>query len=633
MRAYKLHNCIKNTFLFVGMEILLYFCRRKDHAMKKSILLHIAFFALMSLLPMSSWALDIPKGTLYFDNTKTNYSHVQFVFGKETEAESYVYTMNKYGSKGLWAVTIPATVTNMYRFTFSNTTLSDGFHNESFVSLKDYISNTINCNRTATRDDYITAGYVFVPESSDNWAQGTWISMSAWEAQQSGGGGGGTTTEYSGTLPVMYIETQNHATINSKETYINGTIYINALNTGYDNFASATQPLAIQIKGRGNYTWRDFDKKPYKIKFADKYALLGMPSNKHWCLMAYADDDLGYLRNPVGFRIAEDLKMLWTPHYVPVEVFLNGKYWGLYFLTEQIRIGKNRLPLKELEDNCSNPDSITGGWLVEIDNYSESGNITFSEGNGQDIMITPKSPEILSSAERTYITNQMNNLNSKLYGSSESALQAILDFDEAAKFYLVQEILEDCESYHGSCYLYKDRDKAGEAQKKWCFGPVWDKGNSYMRNQERFIYDNPIWSQIWIGQLATWPAFQKAVKEQWYIFYHDYKDRLRNDIAAFASLVSQAAVLDGKRWNGTQNYRNNSQMNNKKNEFLNKYNARINWLYKQWGEGIKPDNYQPPTDNLQLPATETKPVKVFDGHQIIILHEGHAYDLLGRPIR
>ena len=599
--------------------------------MRKSIIFHIALGLILSLLPMSSWALNIPKGTIYFDNTKTNYSHVQFVFGKETEAESYVYTMSKYGTKGLWAVTIPSAMTNMYRFTFSNTTMSDGRVTQTFHDLKEYISHTINSDRTATSDAYITAGYVFVPESGDNWAQGSWMSMSAWEAQQTGGGGG--STEYSGTLPVMYIQTKNNAAITSKEDYIDGTVYIDALSTGYENFASKSSPLSMQIRGRGNWTWTGFDKKPYKIKFADKYALLGMPANKHWCLLAHADDYLGYLKNPVGFKLSESLGLLWTPHQVPVEVFLNGKYWGLYFLTEQIRIGKNRLPIKELEDNCSNPDSITGGWLVEIDNYEEPGNISFWEGNGQYVMITPKSPEVLSSAERTYITNQINNLNDKLYGSSESALQAILDFDEAAKFYLVQEIMDDCESYHGSCYLYKDRDKAGEAQKKWCFGPVWDFGNSYDSHQERFIYDYPQFAQYWLGQLATWPTFQKKVKEYWYIFYHDYQDRVRNYINQFASQVSSAAKLDAKRWDGSMNYKNNSNMTDRKNAFLGNYNWRVNWLYQQWGEGIKPDNYQPPTDNLQLPAAETKPVKLFDGRQIIIRQGDRTYDLLGRPIR
>ena len=598
--------------------------------MKKNFI-YIAVLTVINLLSVHSLAVTIPKGTLYFDNTKTNYSTVQFVYGKENVSESYVYTMSKTSTTGLWKIDIPSAVTDMYRYTFSNTTMKEGFWSQDFESLKEYISKTLNCNRTATRDDYITAGYVFVPVSGNNWAQGTWISMSDWEAQQTGGGG--VSTEYSGTLPVMYIETQNHASITSKEDYISGTVYINALNTGYDDFASPSSPLSMQIKGRGNWTWNGFDKKPYKIKFADKYALLGMPANKHWCLMAHADDYLGYLKNPVGFKLSESLGLLWTPHQVPVEVFLNGKYWGLYFLTEQIRIGKNRLPIKELEDNCSNPDSITGGWLVEIDNYFEDGNITLWAGGQQEVWFTPKSPEVLSTAERNYVTAQLNNLSDKLYGSSESALQAILDFDEAAKFYVIQEIMDDCESYHGSCYLYKDRDKAGEAQKKWCFGPVWDFGNSYDSHQERFIYIEPQWEQYLIGQLATWPTFQKKVKEYWYIFYHDYQDRVRDYINQFASQVSTAAILDARRWNGSQNYRDNSNMTNQKNTFLNNYYWRINWLYSQWGEGIKPDNYQPPTANRLLPAVETKPVKVFDGQQIIILHEGHGYDLLGRPIR
>lgn len=582
------------------------------------------------LLSNALYALDIPQGTIYYDNTKTNYTHVQFVFGKETEAESYVYTMSKYGNKGLWSVTVPSAQIGMYRFTFSNTEMDEGQVSQTFYDLKEYISHTINCNRTATREDSFSAGDVFVPESGDNWTQGAWMSMSAWETQQSSGGS--SATGYSGTLPVMYIQTKNNATISSKDYYIDGTVYIDALNTGYDNFASASQPLSIQIKGRGNYTWRDFDKKPYKIKFPDKYAVLGMPANKHWCLMAFADDDLGYLRNPIGFQISQYLNMTWTPRYVPVEVVLNGKYWGLYFLTEHVRIGKNRLPIKELEDNCTNPDSITGGWLVEIDNYSEDGNITFYEGNGQYVMITPKSPEVLSTVERNYVTAQLNNLNEKLYGSSESALQAILDFDEAAKFYLVQEIMEDCESYHGSCYLYKDRDKAGEAQKKWCFGPVWDFGNSYMRHAERFCYDGPIWPQYWIGQLATWSAFQKKVKEYWYIFYHDYKNQIRTDVESFTSRVSQAAVLDGKRWNGTSNYKNNSDMTSKKNNFLSNYNWRINWLYSQWGEGVKPDDYTPPTTDFdKILGTQTVQ-KVFRNGQVLIIRGEKVYDITGREV-
>ena len=602
--------------------------------MKTLHLKHSLLLMVLMLLSHPIFALTIPAGTIYFDNTKTKYSNVQFVFGKESVAESYIHNMTTTNKEGLWKINFTSSVADMYRYTFSNTTLSTGRVNQSFPALKDYISNTINCNRTATREDPITAGYVFVPESGDNWAQGTWMSLTEWEKQQ--GGGATPSGPCSGTLPIVYIETQNHAAITSKEDYINASFYIDALNTGYDNFATKSTPLAMQIKGRGNYTWRDFDKKPYKIKFNDKYAVLGMPANKHWCLMAFADDDLGYLRNPVGFQISEYLNLLWTPHYVPVEVILNGQYWGLYFLTEHVRIGKNRLPIKELEDNCSNPDSITGGWLVEIDNYDENGNVSFTEGNGQFVMITPKSPEVLSPAERNYLTNQLSMLNSRLYGSSESQLQAILDFNEAAKFYLIQEILEDCESYHGSCFLYKDRDSTDTRGQKvfprWHFGPVWDFGNAYDRHQERFIYDGPTFSQIWIEQLCKNEQFNERLMKLWYLYRQQGHNKVLADINSFVSAVSTAAKRDAERWRNT-NVRTNGDMNNRKQDFLDRMNWRIDWLYSQWGEGDPtPLTSNEPvfTDSSQLPSDN--PRMLISNGQLLIQRDGCRYTLTGQRV-
>ena len=174
-------------------------------------------------------------------------------------------------------------------------------------------------------------------------------------------------------------------------------------------------PVRATVKGRGNWTWSGFDKKPYKIKFDVKTKVLGMPNNRHWCLMASADDGLGFLKMPAGFRISKAMELRWTPRMRPVELVLNGRYMGLYFLTEHVRIAGHRVDIVEQKDNESHPDSITGGWLIEIDNYSSENNITFREGNGQDVMISLKEPEVLSSQQRQYIVNQLNTLNEELY--------------------------------------------------------------------------------------------------------------------------------------------------------------------------------------------------------------------------
>ena len=55
----------------------------------------------------------------------------------------------------------------------------------------------------------------------------------------------------SGTLPVIYITTQNNAEITSTENYISAAFYIDAMNSGYTSLGSATSQTAMKIRGRG----------------------------------------------------------------------------------------------------------------------------------------------------------------------------------------------------------------------------------------------------------------------------------------------------------------------------------------------------------------------------------------------
>lgn len=566
-------------------------------------------------------ALTIPQGSLYFDNSKTQYSQVTLVYGSDQRAETYALAMSLDGNK--WRVDIPQQVNDMYRFTFVGGTVRQGLHTTTFSTFKDSISHQAGLNRTATSEAQMSAGDIFVPQTADNWAQGSWMNLAIWQAEQDNSQPG--QAQLTGTLPVVYLTTE--APIVDKENYITSSLYIDPLSTGYKALGSAEAPITGLFKGRGNWTWNGFDKKPYRIKLDSKQEVLGMPKNKHWCLIAHADDNLGFLKNATGFMLSEHFGMRWTPRMVPVELVMNGKYQGLYFLTEHVRADSKRVNITEQEDQAT--DSVSGGWLIEIDNYQEAGNIEFDEGNGQHVMITPKVPEVLSDAQRQYITDQIHALNNALYGNSASTLFGMLDVDEAAKYYLVQEILEDCESYHGSCYLYKDRDRNGQVS-PWFFGPVWDFGNAYNRMQERWIYDGPIWPQYWIGQLATWPEFQDAVKQQWWIFYHDHKDAVRAQISEFAALITQAAKNDATVWRNTQNYCDNSNMAGKTNDFLQRYDWRVNWLFSQYGEGTKPNTWD--NENVESKTPTNSSRKVLKNGQLLIERNGQIYDLNGRLV-
>lgn len=449
----------------------------------------------------------------------------------------------------------------------------------------------------------------------------------------------------SGTLPVMYITTANQQPVTSREQKLDATLYVTA-HGQYPALGSAANPLPITIRGRGNWTWTGFDKKPYKIVFpkGQGQKLLNMPKHRHWALLAEADDYLGFLKNTTGFSLSEHIGLPYTPRRVPVELVLNDEYQGLYFVTETIRIDKDRVNIYEQEDNETNPDLITGGWLVEIDNYETEGNIVLYEHNDyQDrIMVTPQAPEVLSTDQRTYLTAQLNMLNDAIYNPGSQQLEDILDFTDAAKFYLVQEIMTNRESYHGSCYLYKDRDSTANPLTanplnvipKWHYGPVWDFGNSYDRMDETFVYFNPPWRpQVWIEQLCQNETFAQRVQQLWYQYRTQKHSKVLDDINTFVSTITQAAKRDAERWQGAQNFRDNSDMLGRKQEFLSRMNARLQWLYSQWGEGdptpIQTDNESVVTDPLH--TAHPSRLLIVNG-QLLIERDGRRYNLTGQLV-
>lgn len=87
---------------------------------------------LLLVLSIPAQALTIPQGTLYFDNNKTLYNAVCFVYGSDQRQETYVTPMTLDGNK--WRVDIPQTVPDMYRFTHGPTTMTAFCHFGSLTS-------------------------------------------------------------------------------------------------------------------------------------------------------------------------------------------------------------------------------------------------------------------------------------------------------------------------------------------------------------------------------------------------------------------------------------------------------------------------------------------------------------------
>ena len=388
--------------------------------------------------------------------------------------------------------------------------------------------------------------------------------------------------DYSGTLPVIYINTENNTPITSKEDYLQATYYLDPMGIeGVEAFGSVDSQLPLEIRGRGNWTWNGFDKKPYRLKFGAKTAILGMNKSKHFALMANADDELSGLRNAVGYELARMIGMPWTPSAKPVEVVLNGEYIGLYFLTETIRVDSDRVNIVEQLDEETDPTAITGGWLVEIDNYDTDPHVRITEGNGERIIFTYKTPEILSTAQEEYLRNQMTTIDAAIYNEdkNDNEWENYIDLDRLVRFYIVQEILDNAESFHGSCYMHRDM---GDNQ-KWMFGPVWDFGNTFRRGSGWFIYEYPPYGQTWIAEIAKYPHFQEKVSEVWKELRASNFDDIYTYIDNYVSAYEKAIQADDVRWPdyGSQNVTGDGTT------MKNNIRERAKFLAEHWGDAGK----------------------------------------------
>lgn len=627
---------------------------------------------LVSLCSFTVLAVDIPKGTFYFDNSKTKYASVSFVYGAEADKKPVIVRNMENVEGDIWKITFTEAIPNQYRYFFTNfdveTTLYFPFNEikDTFVEQGYY--------RTATTNATIPVNYIFTPVSGEQWAQGEWrqstqpstdyyiagdgnahenwccgfywnpagcrltddgiyettlsagtysfkITKGSWDSSwgyESFNSSQSTVNCYSerdgnvmftldktskilvafseyngivvtdgvapapvkcnpssGTLPVMYLNTDSGKEITDDENYVPATVYIDAMGIpGYESLGTKDAPLVAQTKGRGNYTWTGFDKKPYALKFDKKQAPLGFAKDKSFTLLAHADDTNAFLRNTLGFALSRAMGLAYTPKYEPIELYINGVYRGIYFLTDKIKISSNRVQVTEQEDNETDPELVTGGWLLEIDNYDEDESIQFrmNEKKGDILRVTSKSPEVMSEVQYDYMWNYLYETNDAIhYGGWED----YIDLDTLVNFYLVQEVIGNSESFHGSCYMHKERGSNTKLE----FGPVWDFGNAFLHSIGLHIYEYPIWGDTWIDDLVQYESFQDQCKKRWNEVRGELYPAVKAEADAFIDKINSAAQCDCKKW---PKY-GNANLYRKKNEVLDYLAERIQWLDAEWG--------------------------------------------------
>ena len=350
-----------------------------------------------------------------------------------------------------------------------------------------------------------------------------------------------TASAQSHTLPVLHIHTENGQPITSKIVYVKGSYYLTDSIDMRNALGSKDAPLGLEIRGRGNSSWKGA-KKPYKIRLVEKQSFFGMPSNKHWVLIGFGDVTIA------GMELGRLMGMGWTPHSRPVEVVLNDDYIGLYLLSENNRINKNRVDIYKQPDNNEDESTIPYGWLVEVDNYFGSDQIVFQENTKWNINITYHSPDTLSSKQRSWLLNEFKDINAAIYDTDKehSTWEEYLDVDAIARFFIVHELMDNPDGFHGSFFLHKD---LGDDE-RWVAGPLWDM-NCMNRTKTDYTFRMKApygFTPHWIGELIKDEDFCQAIRKAWTEFYPSKTEDWMNYLDSQILPCEQAYACNNERW-------------------------------------------------------------------------------------
>ena len=311
------------------------------------------------------------------------------------------------------------------------------------------------------------------------------------------------------------------------------------------------------IRLRGNSTQK-FPKKPFAIKLVSKASVLGMPKHKRWVLLANWMDRT-MLRNAVAFEVAHQTEnayadgLGWNPHGYSVEVVMDGRHVGNYYLCEQIKIDGDRVDIKDciediISDGNANPTMSDCGYLLEFDdNYDEVDK--FRTARGLPCMfkdeVTKYSADIFNQVKA-----RIEAVESNLEAGNYEAAYSDLDINSVIDYFFIQELTFNDEYKHPkSVYMLIDGDG------KLTAGPVWDfdwqtfinydkvqamnnkYGGTYdCRNTNEWLYgksklaEKPWWPgsdydyvndqpYMWYPLLFKDANFRAKVQERWAVIY------------------------------------------------------------------------------------------------------------------
>ena len=344
---------------------------------------------------------------------------------------------------------------------------------------------------------------------------------------------------------------------------------------------------------RGNST-QGFPKKPFALKFDEKVGPQGLPTDKRWELLANWMDRT-MLRNIVAQEVAHRTAdahtdgLGWNPRGLNVELVIDGRHVGNYYLCEKVKIDADRVAINDcyedvVDDGNANPTVADCGYLLEFDdNYDEVNK--FRTGRGLPVMFKDEVPDDIFNEVKAKVERIEANLESGNYAAAYEEL----DINSVIDYFLVQELTFNNEYKHPkSVYMYIDGNGPLTA------GPVWDfdwqtfiipdavraYGGTYLdqlREADEWLYggsklaentstwpwQSPTYDYVndmpymWYPLLFKDETFRARVQERWTAI-HGVLTGVPDAIDRFADEVRLSDEYNHAMWPLTRDLKNNA---------------------------------------------------------------------------
>ncbi|MDO5401566.1 MAG: CotH kinase family protein [Eubacteriales bacterium] len=344
-------------------------------------------------------------------------------------------------------------------------------------------------------------------------------------------------------LPTLYVDT-----VSGNENYIhqqkdhkesgNMRLYT---SDGALNYRGVVESIKMH---RNNTS--ESDKKPYSLKLKAEGDLLGMGKAKKWVLLSN-QFDVTQLRNKIVFDFAQDFGLDFTPKSQWVDVYLNGKYAGLYLLCEKNEVHPERVTLGK-----------DGGALVSMELEYR--------------LINQNLPYIVTEMGaplRIHYSTMEDDKLKKIWQSAENAIRnekgidpetgkhwsELIDLDSWARKYLIEEIFGNIDGGRVSQFFYVD---GSDSTGKIYAGPVWDydltMGNItwYENPVSNMLYVNcpyDFFGSPWYNKLCEDEQFFEYVVEIYQEEFLPLLDELLDrQLSEYTRYISQGVRMNQLRW-------------------------------------------------------------------------------------